>query len=169
MIVKPSLTSHVMRRDASDVGVEDQVKLTLAVEAKNDMMYDISENQNKTNAKKDSRDVGRKRAKSYDDEDVDNLDNEDDYDGEPAIGQKRKFKQLKNMVENDDDDDDEDEDYSRSAGGKANQRNARNKRARIGESEGDAGDQQSKSAGTRRADNFDSGSEEEYVPGLTIR
>lgn len=61
MIVKPSLTSHVMRRDAADVGVEDQVKLTLAVEAKNDMMYDISENQNKTNAKKDGRDAGRKR------------------------------------------------------------------------------------------------------------
>ena len=62
MIVKPSLTSHVMRRDASDVGVEDQVKLTLAVEAKNDMMYDISENQNKTNTKKDGRDGVRKRA-----------------------------------------------------------------------------------------------------------
>ena len=61
MIVKPSLTSHVMRRDAGDIGVEDQVKLTLAVEARNDMMYDISENQNKTNAKKDGRDAGRKR------------------------------------------------------------------------------------------------------------
>ena len=51
-----------MRRDASDVGVEDQVKLTLAVEAKNDMMYNISENQNKTNTKKDGRDGVRKRA-----------------------------------------------------------------------------------------------------------
>ena len=73
------------------------------------------------------------------------------------------------MVENDDDDDDDDEDYSRSAGGKANQRNARNKRARIGDSDGDAGEQQSKSAGTKRADNFESGSEEEFIPGLTLK
>ena len=39
------------RRDDAAVGTEDQVKLTLAVEAKPDLMYDIDTNKKKQQSK----------------------------------------------------------------------------------------------------------------------
>ena len=61
--------SDCRRRENSALDHEDQVKLTLAVEAKNDLMYDISLAEAGKNAKKET--VGmRKRGGQASDSDL---------------------------------------------------------------------------------------------------
>ncbi len=163
MIVKPSLQSHTMRRNDSTVGDEDQVKLTLAVETKDDLLYDISRDANERAQRREMQQRNRSAGALQSSED----DFEDQSQDEPKTGDKRKYKQLeKKFDESSNEEDDQSYDAKKAKSGVTDP----SKRVKKGSSQQGADDEQvAQMTEAQRNQAFDSGDEEEYVPGHTIK
>lgn len=133
---------------------EDQVKLTLAVETKDDILYDISRDANERAQR--NKDQLRKRGGTISDDDDDDFGDEDDFESrsdDPKIGNKRKFKQLEKMMK----DSSEGEDQSYDAN------KARDGAAKRPRKDSPANDNQAAAAVSEAARNqaaFDSGEED---------
>ena len=87
------LLAYFRSRDVTTAEADDQIKLTLAVEAKPDLMYDIDTNKKKNNNNKQQNSSNRQGDISHSEAEAGDSSDDGD-DNEPSIGEKRKYNQL---------------------------------------------------------------------------